>query len=207
MAINFEHLFSQKSNEELLEIAQNYNKYTEEALSVLLKEIDSRDLELPNKESIINHLSALAQSKPKKKKITEEDLHPNIKRASNVILLGIPLIIIQFIVAIYLINEQQINADFFDIMKRGLSAGFIISILIDYLLSVWIKRGTNLSRIVISTLAVLSIFSDSTSLYHTSTEDYISRTFYFIYIMIGIYLLYLLLNRDTSEWYKDATKD
>ncbi len=202
MNIDLNKIMFNKTDDELIELSVNYKKYTKEALLVYLKETKARSLSIPNLAEIENRINEFEIEEERRNKVIEEkDLHPNIIRASKFILLGIPISLVQFITAAYYISKFQ-EILFIDQFLGRSFAVLLLGWLITYLFSVWIKKGTSLARIIIGVLVGISIISQSFRLINVEYEGILLLLISVINILIDVYIVYLLFNKETSNWYK-----
>jgi hypothetical protein len=199
--IDLQKVMAGKSDEELQEISVKYKKYTKEALIVFLNEVKKRGVAIENALEIEARVKELEIEEKKKFRVIEEkDLHPNIIRASKLLLLEIPVGIVQLLFSAYYIY-QNTDQTFDEVLLRVFSASFVFICLISYLFSVWIKKGTTTARQVIGVLTGISVVSKIYTLITLQFTGVLNAIIIIIYLLIESYILYLLFNKASSKWY------
>lgn len=203
---DFNKVMSNKSDNDLLEIDSNYKKFTKDALIAFLSELKIRKIETPNTIEIENWIKQLEVKNEHVGKIAGKiELHPNIERVAKLILLGIPISMVQLIIAAFDIY-QVFGNPFFGQLFSMLSLSVILTWAIIILFAAWIKSGTSVSRIIIGILTVVSIITHVSSFFNTANEGMLLAFVSIIYLLIACYILYLLFNKDSSNWYKSDKK-
>ncbi len=199
---DFNKVMSNKSDNDLLEIASNYKKFTKDALAALLSELKMRKIEITNIIEIENWIKELEVKNENVGKVSGTiELHPNIERVAKFILLGIPISLIQLIITAFYLNQAVGSISFSQIVSL-LSFSLILIWIIILLFAAWIKSGTSISRIVIAILTGYAIITNISSLIDSVNEGILLIFVSIINLIIDCYILYLLFNKDTSNWYK-----
>ena len=200
---DFNKTMSNKSKMELFDIEKNYLKYNKDALISYLKEIESRKLSIQKIEEIKNRIIELEAKVVKHHVINNPIiLHPNLERVSKLILLGIPFSIIDILFLVFA-SYQILDRSLFSLMLSLFTFTVIFIWIIILLLSYWIKSGTSISRIVIGVLIGWSILSTTLNISEVLQANILSGIFSFIKYSVNIYIIFLLFNKETSEWYKE----
>ncbi len=206
MNIDFNKVMSNKSDNELLEIDSNYKKFTKDALIAFLSELKTRKIETPNSIEINNWIKELEVKNENVGKITEKiELHPNIERVAKLILLGIPVSLLQLTISAFYLYQAIGSASFSQIFSL-LSFSLILIWIVSIIFAAWIKSGSSLSRIIIGILSVWSVITNVSSFINTFNEGALLGFVSIINLLISGYILYLLFNKDSSNWYKSNKK-
>ena len=201
MNIDFKTVMSNKLDNDLLEIGANYKKYTKDALIAYLNEIQTRKIEIQNTIEIENQIKELEIKNENVGKVVKKiELHPNIERAVKIILLGIPISIIQLIISAFYMHQSVERALFNQILSL-VSLSIILVWILIMLLAAWLKSGTSLSRIIIGILTGLTVTNNISSFIDIYNEGILSLIVSVINVLIACYVLYLLFNKETSNWY------
>lgn len=205
MSNDFNKVMSNKSDNDLLEIGSNYKKFTKDALIAFLNELKIRKIEIPHTIEIENWIKELeVKNEHVGKIIGRIELHPNIERVAKLILLGIPISLAQLIIAAFYIY-QVVGSPFFGQLFSMLSLSLILAWLIIFIIAAWIKSGTSLSRIIIGILTALSVIT-IVSNFITANEGILLGFVSIINLLRVSYILYLLFNKESSNWYKSDKK-
>jgi hypothetical protein len=204
---DFNKVMANKSDHDLLEIGSNYKKFTKDALIAFLSELKIREIETPNTIEIENWIKELEVKNENVGKITGKiELHPNIQLVAKLILLGIPISIAQSIISVFYLYQASDSISFGQVFSM-LFLSLILIWGIIFLVAAWIKSGTSVSRIIIGILTAVSVITNASHFINTANEEgMLLGSVSVINLLRTFYILYLLFNKESSNWYKSGKK-
>lgn len=190
---------SKKSDAELKQIASNYKDYSKDALTAVLGQIRSRNIESSTVSEIENYLKAQqeTQTEFQEKIKIPSDLHPNIKLASNLLYASIPLGMINF----FLLSNMQLITG----TKELLTAIFTWALMGAF--GYWLRTGSKTSRTVVLVISIIGFIPALPVMIGLFQLNILTGIVSLCLNTISIYVLVLLFKKESTAWYKSKIKE
>jgi len=201
MSDHFRKVMTKKSDEQLIEILVNYSRYSNDALRALVEQIETRAIKHDSLEELLNHLGRqekIIEQKSQRFKIPD-NLHPNIKLASTLMFLNIPIGIINMLI-VNTIDDQILNGT-----KDRIS--LFITMVFVFILGYWLRMGSKTSRLVVSILSIIGFILSLPNLFTFFQFGVLPGAINLIQSLMGVLIIILLYQKGSSNWYKKIKKE
>ena len=199
MSEHFTRVMSKKSDDELKQIAANYSDYSEDALSAVLDQIRSRNIESASTLEIENFLKIQEEKRTEHQEQFKfpTDLHPNIKLASNLLFASIPLGMLNF----FLLSNMQLINGTKDVLIAVFSWVFMAAF------GYWLRTGSKTSRTVVLIISIIGFIPALPFMIGLFQLNILTGIVSLCMNIISVYILVLLFKKESKEWYKSKRKE
>lgn len=199
MSQHFRKVMSQKSDKELKTIVENSSHYSEAALAAVLEQIKERKIETPATKDLEKQLESSQRKEIDRKKQAKApiDLHPNIKRASTLLIISIILGILNS----FIIQKLDVPAEMKDVIIP------FFSWLLTGFLAYSLRLGAEMSRTIVAVLIAIGTVLSAGSINLLFELHPFLGIISVLQLGVNVFVLVFLFKSETDRWYESRRKE